>query len=180
MDSPCLETLLGLPAFRVIGQVLGPQQLDVPLERRDDHLVCPRCQTCCSRVKESRPRCLRDLPSLEPPVMLWRHIRRFRCPECRPRPWETSATFGAQVKWTERLSTRVREACLRGCPCSALAHRYGLSARPVFRWTFARSRGGRPRKLGRALGIDAYARRTGHHSNTLIVDVDKGQPIVSG
>src|SRR5205823_1411319 len=108
--TPCdrlLETLLGLPEFRVIGQVLGPQQLEVHLERRDDHLVCPRCQTSCCRVKESRPRCLRDLPILEHPVMLWLHIRRFQCPDCRHRPWETSATFGEQVKWTERLYTRV-------------------------------------------------------------------------
>ena len=74
MDFQCLETVLGLPEFRVIGQVLGPQQLEVHLERRDDHLVCPRCQTSCCRVKESRPRGLRDLPILEHPVMLWLHI----------------------------------------------------------------------------------------------------------
>jgi transposase len=179
MDFHCIETLLGLPEFRVLGQVLGPQQLDLHLERRDDHLVCPRCQACCSRVKESRPRCIRDLPILEHPVMLWLHIRRFRCPDCWHRPWETSATFGEQVKWTERLYTRVREEYLRGCPCRELAHRYGLSARTVFRWTFERSRGGRPRKLGRAIGIDEYARRKGHHYNTLIVDLDKGQPITT-
>jgi transposase len=179
MDFHCLETLLGLPEFRVLGQVLGPQQLDLHLERRDDHLVCPRCQACCSQVKESRPRCIRDLPILEHPVMLWLHIRRFRCPDCWHRPWETSATFGEQVKWTERLYARVREEYLRGCPCRELAHRYGLSARTVFRWTFERSRGGRPRKLGRAIGIDEYARRKGHHYNTLIVDLEKGQPITT-
>jgi len=49
----------------------------------------------------------------------------------------------------------------------------------VFRWTFERSRGGRPRKLGRVIGIDAYARRKGHRYNTLIVDLDKGQPIAT-
>jgi len=49
----------------------------------------------------------------------------------------------------------------------------------VFRWTFARSRGGRPRKLGRAIGIDAYARRKGHRYNTLIVDLDSGHPIAT-
>lgn len=179
IDFQCIETLLGLPEFRVIGQVLGPQQLDLHLERRDDHIVCPRCQTCCSRVKESRPRCIRDLPVLEHPVVLWLHIRRFQCPDCRHRPWETSATFGEQVQWTERLYTRVREEYLRGCPCSELAHRYGLSERTVFRWTFERSHGGRPRKLGRALGIDEYARRKGHHYNTLIVDLEKGQPITT-
>jgi len=111
--------------------------------------------------------------------MRWLQMRRFQCADCRQRPWETRETFGEQVQWTERLYTRVREECLRGCPCRALARRYGLSERTVFRWTFARSRGGRPRKLGRAIGIDAYARRKGHRYNTLIVDLDKGQPIAT-
>src|SRR4029077_4922379 len=40
-------------------------------------------------------------------------------------------------------------------------------------------RGGRPGKLGRAIGIDAYARRKGHRYNTLIVDLDSGHPIAT-
>ena len=179
MDFHCVEVLLGLPEFRVIHQVLGSQQLDVHLERRDDHIVCPHCGTCCFRVKESRPRCLRDLPILEYPVRLWLHLRRFECPDCRHRPWETSATFGERTKWTPRLYHQVRAECLRGCPGDELARRYGLSARTVFRWTFERSRGGRPRKLGRAIGIDEYARRKGHRYNTLIVDLDSGHPIAT-
>jgi len=73
----------------------------------------------------------------------------------------------------------VRQEYVHGCPCRALARRYGLSERTVFRWTFERSRGGRPRKLGRALGIDEYSRRKGHRSNTLIVDLDRGKPIAT-
>jgi transposase len=111
--------------------------------------------------------------------MLWLHLRRFECPECRHRPWETSPTFGERTKWTPRLYHQVRAECLRGCPGAELARRYGLSARTVFRWTFERSRGGRPRQLGRAIGIDEYARRKGHHYNTLIVDLDSGQPIAT-
>jgi transposase len=179
MDFHCIEAVLGLPAFRVMAQVFGPQQLEVHLQRREDHLVCPRCQACCSHVKESRPRCLRDLPILEHPVMLWLHMRRFQCAACHHRPWETSATCGERAKWTQRLYHQVRAECLRGCPCKELARRYGLSERPVFRWTFEKSRGGRPRKLGRAIGIDEYARRKGHRYNTLIVDLEKGQPIAT-
>jgi transposase len=111
--------------------------------------------------------------------MLWLHLRRFECRGCRHRPWETSTTFGARTKWTARLYNRVREEFLRGCPCKELARRYGLSERTVFRWTFERSRGGRPRKLGRAIGIDEYSRRKGHRYNTLIVDLEKGQPIAT-
>jgi len=179
MDFHCIEALLDLPEFRVIDQVLGPTQLELHLERRENAIVCPRCQTCCSGVKESRLRCLRDLPILERPTVLWLHVRRFECRACQHRPWEKSETFGTRIKWTERLYNQVRQEFLRGCPGKALARRYGLSARSVFRWTFERSRGGRPRKLGRVIGIDEYARRKGHRYNTLIVDVDKGKPIVT-
>jgi transposase len=119
------------------------------------------------------------LPIFERPVLLWLHLRRFACQECDHRPWEKSETFGARVQWTERLYQQVRAEFLGGCPGRELARRYGLSARTVFRWTFERSRGGRPRQLGRAIGIDEYARRKGHHYNTSIIDLDKGRPIAT-
>jgi transposase len=116
---------------------------------------------------------------LDRPVTLRLHLRRFPCSAGDHRPWEKSETFGDWVKWTERLDEQVRQECLHGCPCQDLARRYGLSARTVFRWTFAKSRGSRPRKLGRALGIDAYARRKGHRYKTIIVDLEKGRPITT-
>src|SRR2546427_12379162 len=106
-------------------------------------------------------------------------MRRLQCTFCHPRPWETSETFGERVKWTERLYHQVRQEFLGGCPCKELARRYGLSERTVFRWTFERSRGGGPRTLGRALGIDDYSRRKGHRYSTLMVDLDRGKPIAT-
>ena len=179
MDFHGIAALRARPACRVIDQVLGPTQLELHLERRENALVCPRCQTCCSGVKESRLRGLRALPILERPTVLWLHVRRFECRACQHRPWEQRETFGTRTPWTERLSNQVRQALLRGCPGQARARRDGLSARSVFRWTCARSRGGRPRKLGRVIGIDAYARRQGQRSNTLMVDGDQGQPLVT-
>jgi len=179
MDVYGIEALLGLPEFRVIDQVIHPKRLDLHLQRRNTSIVCPRCQTCCCQVQESRPRCIRDLPILERPVVLWLHLRRFACQECHHRPWEKSETFGTRVQWTERLYHQVRAEFLGSCPGRELARRYGLSERTVFRWTFERSRGGRPRKLGRAIGIDEYARRKGHRYNTSIVDLDKGRPIAT-
>jgi transposase len=179
MDVYGIEALLSLPEFRVFDQIIHLQRLDLHLQRRDTSVVCPRCQTCCSQVQESRTRCIRDLPILERPVLLWLHLRRFECHECHHRPWEKSETFGTRVKWTARLYQQVRAEFLGGCPGRELARRYGLSERTVFRWTFERSRGGRPRQLGRAIGIDEYARRKGHRYNTSIVDLDKGRPIAT-
>src|SRR5947209_16699861 len=73
-DGPCGATAepsggVEAPAFRPgrtsTRQVMNPKQLEFPLERRDTFIVCPRCQRCCSRVQDSRPRCIRDLPILE-------------------------------------------------------------------------------------------------------------------
>ena len=179
MDVYGIEALLGLPEFHVVNQVIRPKRLDLHLERRESAIVCPQCQSRCSQVQERRPRCIRDLPIVERPVLLWLHLRRFECQACHHRPWEKSETFDPRVKWTERLYHQVRAELLGGCPSRELARRYGLSERTVFRWTFERSRGGRPRQLGRAIGIDEYARRKGHRYNTSIVDLDKGRPIAT-
>jgi len=179
MDFECIETWLALPEFRVTGQVMRPHDLALHLERRDTYLVCPRCQGSCARIKEGRQRCIRDWPILDRPVILRLHLGRFQCSDCHHRPWEQSETCGERVKWTERLYYQVRQEYLHGCPCHELASRYGLSARTVFRWAFEKSHGGRPRKLGRALGIDESSRRKGHCSNTIIVDLDKGRPITT-
>ena len=179
MDVECIEAWLEMPQFRVTDQVIRSHELELHLERRDTSLVCPRCQGGCERIKDGRARCGRDLPMWDRPVTLRLHVRRFKCSDCHHRPWEKSETFGDHVKWTERLYAQVPQEFLHGCPCQELARRYGLSARTVFRWTFEKSRGGRPRKLGRALGIDAYARRKGHRYNTIIVDLDHGRPITT-
>jgi transposase len=179
MDVQFLETLLDLPDFRVIGHLIRPRELELYLVRRASYLVCPHCQGCCSRVKEGRDRCLRDLPILDRPVTLRLQIRRFECADCHHRPWEKGETFGDRVKWTLRLYQQVRQEFLHGCPCKELARRYGLSTRTVFRWTFEKSRGARPRKLGCVLGIDEYSRRKGHRYHTIVVDLEKGRPITT-
>jgi transposase len=123
MDVYGIEALLGLPEFRVFDQVIRPKRLELHLQRRESSIVCPRCQTYCGRVQESRCRCIRDLPILERPVVLRLHLRRFACPACHYRPWETSETFGTRVKWTERLYHQVRAEFLGGCPSRELARR---------------------------------------------------------
>ncbi|ETX02784.1 MAG: hypothetical protein ETSY2_34810 [Candidatus Entotheonella gemina] len=104
-------------------------------------------------------------------------MRRFDCQPCPFRPWELSETFDERVKWTERLYQQVRAESLQGCPGKELSRRYGISERTVFRWTFEKSHGGGLRKLARAIGIDDESRRQGHNYNTLIVDLNQGEPI---
>ena len=95
MDFDCIEMLLDLPEFHLIHLTFGDHQLHLHLQRQERTIVCPRCQRVCERIKESRTRCIRDLPIFERPVMLWLQIRRFQCQPCQLRPWEVSETFDA-------------------------------------------------------------------------------------
>lgn len=163
MDFHCIEMLLNLPEFRVIDQVIRPRELQLSLERRDSYLVCPHCQGCCSRIKESRDRCIRDLPILDRPVTLQVHIRRFKCSDCHHRPWEKSETFGDRVKWTDRLYHQVRQALGIHVTRDTLCHQ-SLSDTTVWRlrgrgnssiWDNTSSnRLGNSRRKNREAGVD--------------------------
>ena len=100
MDFQWIETLLGLPEFRVTGQIIRPHGLDLHLERRETSLLCPHCQGCCARIKEGRDRCIRDLPILDRPVTLWLHLRRFKCTTWKVIGWtlDTSKKYSFEIK----------------------------------------------------------------------------------
>jgi hypothetical protein len=69
MDFDCIEMLLDLLEFHLTHLTFGDHQLHLHLQRQERTIVCPRCQRVCERIKESRTRCIRDLPIFEWPVM---------------------------------------------------------------------------------------------------------------
>jgi hypothetical protein len=64
MDFHGIAALCGLPEFASSVRCSASSGLSC-ISNAENPIVCPRCQTCCSRVKASRPQCLRDLPILE-------------------------------------------------------------------------------------------------------------------
>jgi len=104
-------------------------------------------------------------------------IRRFYCTGCGRRPWETCETLPLYKRAYGRLNAQARETVLRNVPSKEVGHLLGVPARTVFRWTFEGPRGGRPRALGRVLGIDEFSRRKGHVYCTHIVDLERRRTI---
>ena len=86
MDFECIETWLELTEFRVIGQVLKPQELNLHLGHRDTSLICPHYQGSCTRIQEGRECRIRDLPLLNRPITLRLPVRQFQCTECHYPP----------------------------------------------------------------------------------------------
>jgi hypothetical protein len=63
LDFDCIEMVLNLPEFRLLNLTFGDHQLDLHLQRKERFIVCPRCESVCERIKESRTRCIRNLPN---------------------------------------------------------------------------------------------------------------------
>jgi transposase len=167
MDFTAVEALLALPELRIVEQRLTPREVCIVLESREHMRPCPCCaQPCPPTGERPRTRTLRALPLLQRFPRLVVRIRRLRCRSCRRRFWETPSVLEGHQRWTPRLSERVRTELRHGTPPQERARRYGVARRTVFRWTFERGRGGRPRHLGTAMGIEECAVKKGHVYDT--------------
>jgi len=173
-DFTAIEALLDVPELRIVELRLIPREVFIVLESREQTCPCPRCgQPCLPTGEKPRTRTLRDLPMLQRYTRLVVRIRRFVCRSCALRFRERLALLAGHQRWTQRLYEQVRAELLHGTPTKELARRYGVARRTVFRWTFERGRGGRPRQLGTVMGMDEFSVKKGHVYDTHIVDLQR-------
>jgi transposase len=177
MDFSCTERIVQMPEFRVISQKTPHGEVVLEQERQVPCLRCPRCSSFCTSVSEVRMRCVKDLPMSGREVRHVIRLRRFYCSNCGHRPWEACETLPRYKRAYGRLSATARESVLRNVPSKEVGRLLGVPARTVFRWAFERRRAGRPRSLGRVLGIDEFSRRKGHVYCTHVVDLERRRTI---
>lgn len=177
LDFSCTEGILQMPEFRVLSQKLPHGQVIIEQERQAPGIPCPACGSFCTSVSEARTRRVKDLPMSGREVEHVIRIRRFYCSNCGHRPWERCETLPRYKRAYGRLSAEARESVLRNVPSKEVGRLLGIPARTVFRWTFQRPPSGRPRALGRVLGIDEFSRRKGHVYCTHIVDLERRRTV---
>jgi transposase len=177
-DFTAIEALLDVPELRIVELRLMPREVFIVLESREPTCLCPRCgHPCLPTGEKPRTRTLRDLPILQRYTRLVVRIRRFVCRSCSLRFRERLALLAGHQRWTQRLYEQVRAELLHGTPTQELARRYGVARRTIFRWTFERGRGGRPRQRGTVMGMDAFSVKKGQVSDTHIVDLQRHRTI---
>jgi transposase len=142
---------------------------------------CPGCQAGSQRVHSHYWRCLGDLPCFGRPVILFVHIRRFRCVNVAcPR-----RTFGERLPDIAhpraRHTGRLRSAhhaialSLGDNPGADMASRIGM---PVGATTLLRRiRDLDPPLPPRVLGVDDWAWRKGSHYGTILCDLERGRRV---
>ena len=145
---------------------------------------CPACHSWSNRRHGSYVRTLQERPLLEQRLVLAVQMHRFKCPktDCQRRTFaENIAPITRRHQRRTSSQARALQAlghALGGEPAARLGAALGLStsADTVLReLRSASSRKRRPRP--RVIGIDDWAIARGHKYGTIVVDLERREPI---
>src|SRR5256712_1101752 len=145
--------------------------------------LCPTCTQPSTHIHSDYRRTLADLPWATTPVQLHLRVRRFWCetPHC------TRRTFTERVPQVAACSARTTTRLTAMQTATGLALGGAAGARHLARQGLPGSRTTLLRRVPRlpapaaappcAIRIDDWAKRKGHTSGTIVVDLDRHCPI---
>ncbi|MBK6973011.1 MAG: ISL3 family transposase [Sterolibacteriaceae bacterium] len=179
-----LERILARIGKRVVHCAELGSTIDVQACSTVRAAPCPACQSWSDRLHGRYVRCLAERPSLEQQVVIFVEIRRFKCPsaDCLRRTFaEDIQSLAGRHQRRTRSQARALQAlghALGGAAAARLAASLGLraSADTVLR-EVRRAGVGKQRVPPQVVGIDDWAIARGHHYGTIIVDLERREPI---
>lgn len=146
---------------------------------------CPRCQTRCVKIHDTRPRKKRDVALRGHHVELIVLKRRFRCGHCRKSFTEHDRACG----WRRKTTARLREVIGKRAYTQPIAHvataagvgpRFAQECFQTVASQDIEQKGlsldeQQPLCTPAYLGIDEFARRKGHCYDTILCDLEARQ-----
>jgi len=145
--------------------------------------LCPDCGTLATRVHSRYDRTLADLPWAETPVRICLTVQRFFCDQVSCR----RATFSERLptlappyaRRTVRHTTALTQIglALGGCGGARQAARQGMATSRNTLLRLIRRIPPPPERAPTVIGIDDWARRKGQTYGSIVVDLERHQPI---
>ena len=172
--------LAGLRILKQEVQVDG--RIRVEVIGTTERATCPHGGAMCVKQHDVRKRIKRDVPLRGHRVELVRYKRRFWCIRCHKAFTESESACGRRKRTTVRLREEIgQQACTR--PIAHVASEYEVGPRlvqtclEVVASNQLAKRGLSLDESGkwptpRFLGIDEFARRKGHRSDTILCDLE--------
>lgn len=173
---------LDLPELEIVSQALQADgSIEVHVKAITDREACPHCGKLCVKIHDIRGRVKKDIALRNYQVRLVLYKRRFRCFACRRTFTETDVTCGRYKRSTKRFREYLAKQA-ENRPIAHIAQEMGVGPRFV-QECFEQSVQEMMAKDGRTLeetsslptprflGIDEFARRKGHHYDTILCDL---------
>ena len=174
---------LDLPELTILHQSLQADgSLEVHVIATNKQEACPTCGNLCVKIHDTRTRVKRDIPLRTHRVHLMLYKRRFRCLACRKNFTEADTACGKYKRTTKRLREQIGTQAFEQ-PIVEVARQAEVGPRFV-QECLATVIEEQCAKQGRQLdetaklstpkflGIDEFARRKGHHYDTIVCDLE--------
>ncbi|MFQ5570039.1 MAG: ISL3 family transposase [Rhodothermales bacterium] len=172
-----------LPGFHIDHVIQTPDQLLLKASSKAKTARCHDCATASSRIHSHYQRQPSDLPLCQHRVRLVLRVRRFRCvnPDCPKQIFaeRLDALVKPYARRTERLTTALRHIgfALGGQAGARLARKLNMPASGATLLRILHRTPTQQVSAPRVVGVDDWAWRKGSVYGTILVDLERHQPI---
>jgi transposase len=159
LQTHLIAELLDMEAFDFEGVEQNEQQiiLSVRMKRRTQE--CPACRMPCDRVHDYRLQRVKDSP-IQGKIVIWQYRkRRYRCPCCGKRFYESNYLLPKRHRITNRLAALGIDQLRKKQSRKEIAGSLGVSESSVGRWMNLLEFG-KPARLPKVLSIDEFRGNT--------------------
>lgn len=178
------EILLPDPAQLCLdGLDIDDQSLILTLSTTSEQAICPYCSTVSKRVHSHYQRQPRDLPCFGYRVQLNLQVQRFFCvnEQCDHRTFSErlAKVIEPYARQTNRLAHQLQDVAFvtGGETGTRLLDRLGMPVSPDTLIRIIRDSPEPEVTTPRVLGVDDWAIRKGQNYGTILVDLEKQQPV---